>query len=154
MPSNVYVLPNYGKPITLLDEGVYYVLNQHTGAVQTVIQLVYQEDDWLLFELQNKELEGHPTWQVMAEDRCYALNSMNTEQIRYHFNRPQFSEPQGAWQVIKNNQYGFGKFTPLDKDTPIMHAFIMFVNDEIEAVIRLHKVEEEVMVEAGEAEFA
>jgi hypothetical protein len=66
---------------------------------------------------------------------------MTSCQIAKHFSKPQFSEPKGAWQVINNGKYGFGKFTPLESEQPIGYAVIVFDADGIRSVIRLHREE-------------
>ncbi|EUJ10910.1 hypothetical protein Meth11DRAFT_1741 [Methylophilaceae bacterium 11] len=145
MPSNLYVLPAYGKAITLDDQGVFYVMNQYEDTIQSVIQLSYARDEWCLMQLQHTSVADEYCWTVMAEDSRYALNSMTSSQIAHHFARPEFAEPKGAWQVIRNQQYGFGKFTPLEANQQIAYALLMFEQDEIKAVIRLHRMQEDMM---------
>jgi len=160
MPSNLFVLPAYGKAITLDDQGVFYVMNQYADTIQNVIQLVYQNDQWCLFQLQPTSDADEYCWTAMTGDADYELNSMPSTQIAYHFSRPEFAEPKGAWQVIRNQRYGFGKFTPIDTQQPVAYAILMFEQGEIKAVIRLHQAEESLKQQLTEekvyrqAEFA
>ena len=142
MPSNLYVLPAYGKAITLEDQGIFYVMNHYADTIQSVIQLVYQNDEWCLLQLQPTSDTDEYCWTVMTDDSNYALDSMPSAQIAHHFARPEFAEPKGAWQVIRNQSYGFGKFTPIDSSQPIAYAILMFAGEEIKAVIRLHQAQE------------
>lgn len=145
MPSNLFVLPAYGKAITLDDQGVFYVMNQYEDTIQSIIQLTYAKDEWCLLQLQHTSHADEYCWTVMSADSRYALNSMTSAQIAHHFARPEFAEPKGAWQVIRNQLYGFGKFTPLEGGTPIAYALLVFENDMIKAVIRLHRMQEDMM---------
>ncbi|MDX1914934.1 MAG: hypothetical protein SFU55_05060 [Methylophilus sp.] len=149
MPSNLYVLPAYGKAITLDDQGVYYVLNRQSGKIQTVIQLIYHEDEWYLFQLQPTSDQDECCWTVLAENTNCTLQSMTSEQITHHFIKPEFAEPKGAWQVMANSQYGFGKFTPLNTEDEIAYAVLMFSEGELQNVIRMHKSEENLMQNAA-----
>lgn len=150
MPSNLYVLPAYGKAITLDDQGLFYVLNSNTGAIQTVIQLAYQDDDWYMFQLQKTSVADEYCWTVLADSSGYALNSLTSEQIMHHFSKPQFAEPKGAWQGLRNGKYGFGKFTPVDAQDDTGYAILMFSEHGMHAVIRLHKAEENFMQDTVE----
>jgi hypothetical protein len=154
MPSNLFVLPAYGKAITLEDQGIFYVMNHYADTIQSVIQLVYQNDEWCMLQLQPTSDADEYCWTVMTSDSKYALESMPSTQIAHHFARPEFAEPKGAWQVIRNQSYGFGKFTPLEAHQPIAYAILMFEHGEIKAVIRLHHAQDCVMKpEVKEAEL-
>lgn len=142
MPNNLYIHPAYGKAITLDDQGVYCVLNQHTGAVQTIIQLVYQQDDWYLYQLQNTHDEETLYWTVMSDTTQSQLNSMTSEQICHYLAKPEYANPKGAWQVMRNGQYGFGKFTQFTSAN-IEFALLVFANDTVRGLIRLHKLDED-----------
>ncbi len=145
MPSNLFVLSAYGKAITLDDQGVFYVMNQYEDTIQNIIQLTYAKDEWCLMQLQHTSMADEYCWTVMSADSRYALDSMTSAQIAHHFARPEFAEPKGAWQVIRNQQYGFGKFTPLEGGEPIAYGLLMFENDEIKAIIRLHRMQADMM---------
>lgn len=81
----------------------------------------------------------------MAEKTDYSLQSMTTEEICYHFSKPEFAEPRGAWQVIRNSKFGFGKFTPLNAKDPVRHAIIVFEGNEMLMPVLIHKAEEETL---------
>lgn len=140
--SNVISFPTFGKAITLDDQGVYYAMNTHTGSIHSVFQLVYQ-DDWYLYQLESTGAEDEMSWSLLSENFDYLLNSMTTEQIRYHFSKPEYAEPRGAWQVIKNSKFGFGKFTPLQANEPIRYAMLVFTDNEMLTPILIHKAEED-----------
>jgi len=142
MPDNVYVHPAYGKPITLDDQGVYCVLNHHTGAVQTILQVVYQHDDWRMYQLQNTHDEETLFWAVMSDTTQSQLISMTSEQICHYLPWPEYAYPKGAWQVMRNAQYGFGKFTHFISAIT-EYAILVFAGDALRGVIRLHKLEDE-----------
>jgi hypothetical protein len=158
MEGNVFVFPTFGKPITLDDEGIYYTLNAKTGKIHSVLQLVYK-DEWYLYQLRNVPYEEEAAWAILAESGDYELNSMTTEQIRRTFAKAEYSEPLGAWQVIKNSKFGIGKFTPLSPDDPVSYALLMFTGDEMHAPVLIHKAEENMYILEDmpmyvEAEFA
>lgn len=140
--SNVIHFPAIGKAITLDDQGIYYALNTSTGAIHSVFQLVYQ-DDWYLYQLECAGDEGEMSWSLLSGNIDYALNSMTTEQIRAHFSKPEYLEPRGAWQVIKNSTFGIGKFTPLQAGEPIRYAILVFKDGEMLSPILIHKAETE-----------
>jgi hypothetical protein len=144
MASNIFSFPTYGKAITLDDQGMYYTMNTSTGTIHSIFRLEY-EDDWYLYQLQNTNREDEICWRIMAEDADYSLQSMITEEIGYHFSKPEFAEPRGAWQVIRNSKFGFGKFTPLNAKDPIRHAIIVFEGNEMVMPLLIHKAEEEVL---------
>jgi hypothetical protein len=158
METNVFVFPTFGKPITLDDEGIYYTLNAKTGAIHSVIQLIYK-DEWYLYQLRNVPYEEEAAWAILAENDEYELNSMTTEQIRRTFARAEYSEPRGAWQVIKNSKFGIGKFTPLSPEDPVSYALLMFTGNEMHTPVLIHRAEENMYILEDmpmyvEAEFA
>jgi hypothetical protein len=145
MENNVFVFPTFGKAITLEDQGIYYTINTKTGKIHSVIQLVY-DDDWYLYQLQNSGRDEDVCWTILAESANYALNSMTTEQIRRSFAKPEYAEPVGAWQVIKNSRFGIGKFTPLNPAEPVNYAMILFSGNEMHAPVLIHKAGEEMQM--------
>lgn len=149
MASNVLSFPTFGKAITLDDQGVYYTMNTSTGSIHSIFQLVY-EDDWYLCQLQKSSIEDEYCWTLMTDNADYALNSMTSEQIRHHFSKSEYTEPKGAWQVIRNSKYGFGKFTPLKANDPIRYAMILFSGNEMLMPVLIHKADEEVLQKVEE----
>ncbi len=151
MNSNVINLPTYGKAISLDDQGIYFILNASTGAIQSIFQLVY-DDEWYLYQLEKTADDNEPNWSIMAEGTDYALTSVPTTELRRHFSKPEFAEPRGAWQVIRNAKYGFGKFTPVDASEPEGHAMIMFSGEEMLMPVRIHKADDETLRRAEAAQ--
>ena len=150
MTSNVINLPTYGKAITLDDQGIYFILNAATGSIQSIFQLVY-DDEWYMYQLENSDDDSEPNWSIMAEESDYSLVSVPTRELHRHFSKPEFLEPRGAWQVIRNSKYGFGKFTPVNSDEPMGHAVIMYDGDEMRMPVRIHKADEETLRRAEAA---
>lgn len=141
--SNVVSMPGYGKAIELTDQGVYYALNQSTGQVHSVFRLVY-EGDWYLYRLMEADAHGEVTWGVMADAHGAALDSMTSEQMTVHFSKPEFAEPRGAWQVLYNGRFGFGKFTPLNDSHALRFALLVFDEQGMRMPILIHKLEDKV----------
>mgnify|MGYP001827413656 CR=1 FL=1 len=150
MTSNVINLPTYGKAITLDDQGIYFILNASTGKIQSIFQLVY-DDEWYMYQLENSDHDSEPNWAIMAEDADYPLMSIPTTELHRHFSKPEYAEPRGAWQVIRNSKYGFGKFTPADTNAPMGHAMIIFSGSEMLMPVRIHKADDETLKRAEEA---
>jgi hypothetical protein len=157
MADNVLVFPTCGKAITLNDAGMYYTVNTSTGKLHSVFQLVY-EDDWYLCKLQNDGAEEDARWAVMTESNDYTLYSMTTDEIRHHFSKPEYAEPKGAWQVMRNSKFGFGKFTPLDPSQPNAYAILIFTRNEMHMPMLVRRLEEEMLEDEtpvqAELEFA
>ena len=70
-------------------------------------------------------------WVILADNGDYPLKSLCTEEIKYHFNKPEYAEPKGAWQLMRNSRYGFGKFTPVNAGQETQYAMILFSNAEV-----------------------
>lgn len=146
MTSNVVVLPSFGKAITLDDQGLYYAVNTAKGTIHSVFQLVY-EDEWYLYQLQEAHDEDGYYWTMLQADADFALNSMTTEEIRHHFNKPQYAEPVGGWQVIRNSKFGFGKFTPLTVHEAPSYALLQFDHNEMHSPILIHKADDDFLMQ-------
>ncbi len=149
--SNVFNLPIYGRPIELEDQGVYFAKNRKTGAINNLFHLVYQEGEWYLYQLKNTSKDGEMGWVILADYGDYPLKSVATEEIRHHFDKPEYAEPKGAWQLMRNSRYGFGKFTPLHAEDDIRYAMILFSAAEIPGMpemlvpLLIQKAEDEVL---------
>lgn len=154
--SNVFNLPIYGKPIELDDAGIYYTTNKKTGAINNVFHLVYENDlnqdgEWYLYQLKNTGKNGEMGWVILADNGDYPLKSLATEEIRHHFDKPEYAEPKGAWQLMRNSRYGFGKFTPIHADDKIKYAMILFSAAEMPGIpkmlvpLLINKAEDEVL---------
>ena len=157
MPNNVVNISVFGKPITLDDQGIYYAINRKTSNINNVFHLVYEDDEWYLYQLKNTNKDGEMGWVILADNGDYPLKSIGTEEIRRYFDKPEFAEPKGAWQLIKNSRYGFGKFTPANPNSETAYAMLLFsVNDASDinemretskmlVPLRIQKAQDEVM---------
>jgi hypothetical protein len=150
--SNVFNLPIYGKPIELQDQGVYYAKNKKTGAVNNVFHLVYEENEWYLYQLKNTSKNGEMGWVILADNGDYPLKSLATEEIRRHFDKPEYAEPKGAWQLMRNSRYGFGKFTPVHAEDDIKYAMILFSGSEMLVPLLINKAEDEILQSLAESD--
>jgi hypothetical protein len=150
--SNVFNLPIYGKPIELQDQGVYYAKNKKTGAINNVFHLVYEENEWYLYQLKNTSKNGEMGWVILADNGDYPLKSLATEEIRHHFDKPEYAEPKGAWQLMRNSRYGFGKFTPVHAEDDIKYAMILFSGSEMLVPLLINKAEDEILQSLAEAD--
>ncbi len=155
MSSNVLNLPIYGKPIELSDAGLYFAKNKKTGGINNVFQLVYEDGNWYLYQLKNTNKHGEMGWVILADNGDYPLKSLSTEDIKQHFDKPEYAEPRGAWQLMRNSRYGFGKFTPLHAEDDIRYAMILFSADEPFKMLMpllIQKAEDEVLQSLTESD--
>lgn len=129
--SNVYNIPIYGKPIELDDQGIYYAKNRKTGAINNVFHLVCEEGEWYLYQLKNTGKNGEMGWVILADHGDYPLKNIGIEEIKYHFDKPEYTDPKGAWHVMRNSRYGFGKFTPIHVEDEVRYAMILFSGAEM-----------------------
>ncbi len=142
--GNVFNIPVYGKPITLDDQGIYYAKNRKTGGINNVFNLVYEDDDeWYLYQLKNTDKDGEMGWVILADNGDYPLKSISTENIKHYFDKPEYQEPKGAWQLMRNSRYGFGKFTPIHVEQEIRYAMILFSGTEMLVPLLILKAEDE-----------
>ena len=148
--SNVFNLPIYGKPIELGDGGVYYANNKKTGAINNVFHLVYEDDEWYLYQLKNTSKDGEMGWVILADNGDYPLKSLSTEDIKHHFDKPEYAEPKGAWQLMRNSRYGFGKFTPTHANDAIKYAMILFSGTEMLVPLLINKAEDAILQSLAE----
>ena len=157
MPNNVYNIPVYGKPIELDEQGIYYAINRKTGDINNVFQLVYEGDtkesqDWYLYQLKNTGINGEMGWVILADNGDYPLKSASTEEIKHHFDKPEYAEPKGAWQLMRNSRYGFGKFTPVNADENVRFAFILFSGAEMLVPLLILKADDHSLQSLAETE--
>ncbi len=154
---NIFNLPIYGKPIELDDQGIYFAKNKKTGAINNVFQLVYEGDakedqDWYLYQLKNTNKDGEMGWVILADNGDYPLKSLPTEEIKYYFDKPEYAEPKGAWQLMRNSRYGFGKFTPVHAEDDIKYAMVLFSSAEISETSRMPKMLVPLLIQKAEDE--
>ena len=150
MPNNVFQISSVGKPIELADQGVYYAVNRKTGQINNVFHLKYDEEDWLLYQLKNTGKDGEMGWIILADNGDYPLKTLESEIVKSLFDRPEFTEPKGSWQLIRNSRYGFGKFTPSHADESIKFAFILFSNDQMLVPLLILKAQDELLKSLAE----
>lgn len=161
MANNLFVLPRLGQTIRQEDSGMYYILNQQTGRVRSLIQLVRENLHWYILQLQPIADGLDYRWSVLSRENDCELKNVTDKQIAHYFSKPEYAEPVGAWQVMRNADFGFGKFTPIEAPDDISYAILRFDGDEMKAPIRMHKapaewLENEAAVEQllPRAEFA
>lgn len=147
--GNVFNIPVYGKPIMLDDQGVYYAKNRKTGGINNVFNLVYEDDEWYLYQLKNTGKDGEMGWVILANNGDYPLKSISTENIKQYFDKPEYQEPKGAWQLMRNSRYGFGKFTPIHMEEDIRYAMILFSGAEMLVPLLILKAEDEGLQSLG-----
>lgn len=141
MADNVLKFPNQGKAISLDDQGVYFALNARTGLVHSIFRLDF-EHQWYLHQLQKTDIKDEYGWVLMAEHANDMMLKMSSFEIKHHFSKPEFSEPKGVWQVVRNSVYGFGKFTPQNQQDPIRFALMSFDNNVMSLPILVVKADE------------
>lgn len=149
---NVFNLPIYGKPIELDDAGIYYAINRNTGGINNIFHLLYEDDDWYLYQLKNTGKNGEMGWVILADNGDYPLKSLSSEDIKHLFEKPQYAEPKGSWQLIRNSRYGFGKFTPIHADDAVQYAMILFSGAEMLMPLLIQKAEDEVLQSLSQLE--
>ena len=157
MPNNVYNIPVYGKPIELDEQGIYYAINRKTGDINNVFQLVYEGDtkenqDWYLYQLKNTGKNGEMGWVILADNGDYPLISVSTEEVKHHFDKPEYAEPKGAWQLMRNSRYGFGKFTPVHAEDNVRFALILFSGAEMLVPLLILKADDHSLQSLAEPE--
>jgi hypothetical protein len=157
MPNNVYNIPVYGKPIELDEQGIYYAINRKTGDINNVFQLVYEGDtkenqDWYLYQLKNTGKNGEMGWVILADNGDYPLKSVSTEEVKHHFDKPEYAEPKGAWQLMRNSRYGFGKFTPIHAEDNVRFALILFSGAEMLVPLLILKADDHSLQSLAEPE--
>ena len=131
MPNNVFNIPSFGKPIELSDQGIYYAVNRQTGSINNVFHLKYDDEDWLLYQLKNTGKNNEMGWIILADNGDYPLKSAGLDETKKLFDKPEYAEPKGSWQLVRNSRYGFGKFTPSHADEPIKFAMVLFSGSQM-----------------------
>ena len=89
-------------------------------------------------------------WVILADNGDYPLKSLSTEEIKHHFDKPEYAEPKGAWQLMRNSRYGFGKFTPIHANYAIKYAMILFSGTEMLVPLLINKAEDAVLKSLAE----
>lgn len=152
MPNNLFVLPRLGQMIAQDDLGIYYILNQQTGRVRSLIQLAQENLHWYLLQLQPIADGLDYRWSVMSRAIECDLKPVTHKQIAHYFSKPEYAEPAGAWQVMRNADFGFAKFTPIESPQDVSYAILTFDGEEMRSPIRLHKAPAEWLESESAAE--
>jgi hypothetical protein len=147
MTTNLFALPSSGQHIHEDDQGLYYILNQETGQVRTILQLVFEQNQFYMFQLQPIADGLDYRWAVLSQHEACAMHKASNKQVAHYFSKPEYAEPVGAWEVVKNHDFGFAKFTPLDNPREVAFAVLTFEGEEMKAPIRLHKAPAEWLAE-------
>ena len=133
------------KPITIDDQGVYYAINRKTGGINNVFNLVLEDEDWYLYQLKNLDKDGEMGWVILADQGGYALKPVAQEEVERYFSKPEYLEPKGVWQLMRNSRYGFGKFTPQSAETGVHYGMILFSGDEMLVPLLIEKAQDEAL---------
>ena len=144
MTQNVLNFPTIGKAITLEDQGVYFTMNPATGMVHSIFRLDYVDyaQEWTLQQLQKTDEAEEYVWQQMAEHANDTLKKMTTHETRRYFAKPEYAEPKGAWQILRNSHIGFGKFTPLNSQDDARFALISWSENIMRPPVLIVKADE------------
>ena len=145
MSDNAFLTPVLGKAIELDDQGVYYAINRKTGSINNVFNLVFEDEDWYLYQLKNISKYDEMGWVILADQGDYALKLVATEDVERYFSKPEYLEPKGSWQLMRNSRYGFGKFTPESAETGIHYGMILFSGDEMLVPLLIEKAQDEAL---------
>ncbi len=145
MPNNAFNTPIYGKPIERDDQGVYYAINRKTGGINNVFNLVFEDEDCYLYQLKNLDKDGEMGWFILADQGDYALKPVSQEEVERYFSKLEYLEPKGAWQLMRNSRYGFGKFTPESSEMGIHYGMILFSGDEMLVPLLIEKAQDEAL---------
>ena len=144
--SNVLPFPQIGRAINADDQGVYFAMHANTDRVHSIVRLDFDKE-WYLHQLQPLGNDIF-AWHLMAEHANDPLVSMTQQNIAIYFDRPEFADPQGAWQMLYNSRFGFGKFTPADSDQPTRYAIVAFNEAQMGMPVLLTKADETALAEA------
>ena len=145
MPNNAFNTPVIAQPITMDEQGVYYAINRKTGGINNVFNLVFEDEDWYLYQLKNTNKEGEMGWVILADQGDYPLKMLDSEEVEHYFSKPEYLEPKGAWQLMRNSRYGFGKFTPESAEMGIHYGMVLFSGDDMLVPLLIEKAQDELL---------
>ena len=91
-------------------------------------------------------------WVILADNGDYPLKSVSTEEVKHHFDKPEYAEPKGAWQIMRNSRYGFGKFTPIHAEDNVRFALILFSGAEMLVPLLILKADDHSLQSLAEPE--
>ena len=150
-----------GAPITLDECGFYLAHNRADGSVNSVFNLRYENDNWWLSQLKHvAATEDTPEaifWTTLGKNvddgDNDALQSMPTAELQQWLQRPELQALSGGWQVLRNTHFGFGKFSPINKQLPTSYAFLRFRDGQMLGPILIEKTSDPAIVALGELGF-
>jgi hypothetical protein len=148
--SDAFSKPLIGEDIHPNDQGVYYAINRKTGGINNVFNLVFEDEDWYLYQLKNINKEGDVGWVILADQGDYPLKMIEPEEVDRYFSKPEYLEPKGAWKLMRNSRYGFGKFTPESKEMGIRYSMILFSGSEMLVPLLIEKARDEALKSLAE----
>jgi hypothetical protein len=146
-----------GAPITLEECGFYIAHNRTDGSVNSVFNLRYELDNWWLSQLKHVAATINAPealfWNALGDGLDDALQSMPTAELQQWFNRPELQELPGGWQVLRNERFGFGKFTPSNKNLSTGYAFLRFRDGQMLGPILIEKTIDPAILALGDLGF-
>lgn len=147
MAFNVIKFPTAGEPITKSDQGLYFAFNIRTCKVHSIFRLDF-EKQWFLHQLEHPSQNKPYAWAILAEHANDTLREVSIQELRSYLTMLQAAAPNGAWQVMRNAHFGFGKFTPHNPEEPIRFALMPFLNDEMQIPVWVLKADDTHVVRA------
>lgn len=146
-----------GAPITLDECGFYLARNRADGSVNSVFNLRYENDNWLLTQLKHIAATiDEPEaifWRSLGNGVDDSLQSMPTAELQQWLYRPELQELSGGWQVLRNTHFGFGKFTPMAPNLSTSYAFLRFRDGQMLGPILIEKTTDPAIVALGDVGF-
>jgi hypothetical protein len=144
-------------PITLDECGFYIAHNRADGSINSVFNLRYENDNWLLSQLKHVA-ESDDTaetlfWTSLGDGVDDILQSMPTAEMQQWFYRPELQHLPGGWQVLRNSRFGFGKFTPSAVNLHTSYALLRFRDGQMLGPILIEKTLDSAIVALGELGF-
>jgi hypothetical protein len=146
-----------GSPITLDECGFYIAHNRADGSINSIFNLRYENDNWWMSQLKHVAATiDEPEaifWLALGDGVDDALQSMPTAELQQWLQRPELQDLPGGWQVLRNARFGFGKFTPSDRNLSIRFAFLRFREGQMLGPILIEKTQDPAIVALGELGF-
>lgn len=147
-----------GSPITLDECGFYVAHNRADGSINSIFNLRYENDNWWFSQLKHvAATDDEPEaifWFTLGNNagdgENDALQSMPTAELQQWLQRPELQDLPGGWQVLRNARFGFGKFTPVNKQLNTSYAFLRFRDGQMLGPILIKKTTDPAIVALGE----
>jgi hypothetical protein len=146
-----------GSPITLDECGFYIAHNRADGSINSIFNLRYENDNWWLSQLKHvAATDDEPEaifWLALGDGVDDALQSMPTAELQQWLQRPELQDLPGGWQVLRNARFGFGKFSPSNRNLSTRFAFLRFREGQMLGPILIEKTTDPAIVALGELGF-